>query len=459
MNEYIKRRIRSPKTTKSPQRHTPGPFIPTDNDTFEFYIQTEDWVDNNAIWGLDNVYPLVFVDVRNTNILQGHLNLQASGYPARANNVTGCAQLCADYVDFYLDRILENNGKSLDRYSFQLQGYGCVGGNYPNLFTNPGDYIDSNPSPWITTGIATASTWTSGFVTLFKQELDTRGLPYPSRLDMDVECYPNMTGIVKLLADPRSTGVLVDGRYTLTQYRNLHGGLLPNGDAVPNDDPQSAYDWPYNWWGGSVSFAIMDYALYTACYRHFIRAFPNIKTSNFDLVCGTTGKMSLRDFRFHNQVWLQPDLYATDQGAVNYTRHFLDLLTASSEDLFGTYDNCISGYQITNTGVPDNVIREMFINKAGLQANSMYVANPNKKILIYHQHQVTGNYNFSDEYVPVPGGADVAIDSSLLLEQVVAYKNNHIKTVMIFEPGLSTEIHDSWYNAISYVNNSGVAQP
>lgn len=438
--DYFKRRNRNPSTS---HRNIIRNSAVSSTWNPEFYVQSEVTDFTESIWTLTNVHPKVFVDCRIVNA-----TWTPPGYPTRVNNITGCAQMCADWIEWFSSGINRDTDRTMTKYSFHLEAYGYPdGGNFPTLFENTNDrFIPGVPGPWCATGIKTCGDQTYKFVNLFKAELNSRSLPHPTRLDMDVETFPNVTGILGLLADPRASINLIDGRATLSGYWAFNSGKLPNGTGV-SENLDGQFDWEYNWWAGNVMSLIRDYALQEACYKYFVSGFPNIRTSNFEDACGTLTNPGYHDFRFHNTKYFVSGLYATDQGPYNYRRDFLDLNQSNfTAALYGTYDNCIYFYNVTATGNANDAVREMYINKARFQIDSCYLANPNKPIMVWHEHVPTGAIAFSDSYVP--GGASYAINSGTLLAQFQKYGLSRVDTILIFSPDLPLT-NDDYYYAIT----------
>lgn len=444
MKQYLNRRIRHTNSINTLTNNTRilGPSIWEP----EFYIQTTNTGFIEDVWSLPNFYPIVYVNL--SSELYWQFGPTFPNAPMRGNDPSGWAKFTVDWIEWYSSGILREQGRQIDKYSLQLQGFGCyTSGNYPSLYYNENDYVNDMPSPWVTSGIIETAPWTYNYVQALKAELVARNLPNPSRLDLDTECVINVTGIESFLNHPLATTRLVDGRKTLSEYWSFNDNRLPNGDEL-TESLHGGYDWQFEWWATNIRSVIGDYALYESCYKYFVSGFPGIKTSNYGYYGGSLNNPAHSAKNFHSTHYLTNELYATDHIGVNYEVYFIDRNDQPGwdEQLYGTFTNCLEFYGVENTGTINNIVRQMYINKAGFQATSIRRGASGDDWGIWHWYQPS-SYIFDSNFVS-PTGAILNINSQLLIDIFKEYGSTNIPTILIFEPQLSEAIADAYYNAI-----------
>jgi len=183
-------------------------------------------------------------------------------------------------------------GRRYEQYSIFAQGFGARG---VSMFSHPADRVqgvEKNRSPYTAHGRAFWRSHARRMLTAFKEELDRRGLAYPSAAHLDLEARVPPDAIKNWLGpalrDPRANTELVNGVRTLEQihstWTTASGGALTydtRGSFWNSSRNRDLRDFAY-----SLSEQIADWALQDTFYSVAREIFPGIRCSNWDGMIG-----------------------------------------------------------------------------------------------------------------------------------------------------------------------------
>jgi hypothetical protein len=252
----------------------------------------------SGLWARSHFYPQIAYNIT------APWNV-APGNDAQASTAAGSALAAVTWIKWWAQQFSTNFPSRTFKYSFSPQGFGhkfdynSVVDN--SLLSHIDDRMSGNVvGPYLTNGLAYHKAFAETYFGTLKNALDSEGLPYPTRIDFDLEYFGNDSGNTfnpdydDNAADPRFNTVKIDGKKTYKQLAESAIGRDGSPISTANLGNQAFGQFNTRCWETSINYRIRENALYQTAIKALRQYWPSMRMTNWDHFCST------RDFPTHS---------------------------------------------------------------------------------------------------------------------------------------------------------------